>query len=142
MKYVLDTNVVSDWSKSLVDQSVANWIYRQSPEDLAVSVLTVGEVLVGIELLPEGKRADRLWEWYRVDLPALIGDRILPVDHQIAAEWAALRAKWSRVGPSLSLVDSLILTTARVHGLQVVTRNLKDFGGLGVEIINPWDASP
>jgi len=101
--------------------------------------MAIAEVLVEIELLPKGRRADRLWEWYQVDFPDLLGDRIIPVDYGIAVEWAMLRARWSKVGRTLSLIDSLILTTAQVHGLIVVTRDRKCFGGLGVEIINPWN---
>jgi len=106
-----------------------------------VSVITLGEIQKGIELLAEGKRRVQLEQWLKQDLEAWFSGRILPVDRQVAGRWASLVAQGARAGRRLPTVDSLIAATALAYDLTIVTRNTRDFEGIGATIINPWEAA-
>jgi predicted nucleic acid-binding protein len=95
----------------------------------------------GIELLDQGKRRSQLEQWLTQDLEAWFPGRVLPVDRRVAMRWASLVAQGARIGRPLPTVDSLIAATALSHGLTIVTRNAKDFDGIGAATINPWDAA-
>jgi predicted nucleic acid-binding protein len=103
-----------------------------------VSVITLAEIQQGIELLAEGKRRAQLEEWLKQDLEAWFSGRILPVDRRVAARWASLVAQGARTGMPLPTVDSLIAATALAYDLTIVTRNTRDFEGVGATIVNPW----
>jgi len=130
--FLLDTNVLSDAHKGVPEP--ARWLAATAPSTIYVSVITLGEIERGIEMIRAGKpsKASELEAW----LAALrhdCSDRILPVTEDIALEWGRLVARRPRGD-----VDSLIAATAVVHGLAVVTRNVADFAGTGVEIVDPW----
>ncbi len=139
MRYLLDTNVVSEWSKAQPNTQVIEWVERQPSSDLAVSAMTLAEVHYGIEIHPPGRRTNLLWHWYHDDFIRLIADRVVPVDEAVALHWSSLRARSRRSGRTLPFVDSAIVSTAVVHGLIVITRNVRDFNGLGAIVFNPWD---
>jgi predicted nucleic acid-binding protein len=141
MRHLLDTNVVSEWSKAQPNSQVVEWVERQSPFDLAVSAITLAEVHYGIEILPPGRKTNLLWRWYHDDFVRLIADRVVPIDAAVALHWSGLRARSRRAGRTLPFADSSIVSTAVIHGLVVVTRNVKDFDGLGVDVFNPWDGT-
>lgn len=133
MSFLLDTNVVSEIRRSR-DQHVRAWIEDVQDADLYLSVLTLGEIRKGIELLRgrDPAQAEVFANWL-AELHARFADRILAIDARVAEEWGRLNAAASR-----NTVDSLIAATARVHGLAVVTRNTSDFDGCGVPLLNPW----
>ena len=106
-----------------------------------MSVITLAEIQKGIELLAEGKRRAQLEQWLTQDLEAWFSGRVLPVDRQVAMRWASLAAQGSRTGRPLPTVDSLIAATALAHDLTIVTRNTKDFEGVGATTLNPWAAA-
>ena len=85
-------------------------------------------------LLGEGRRRARLNVWLETELTAWLGDRVLPVDAEVADTWGRLMARPERI----PVVDGLIAATALRHGLVVVTRNESDFASTGVELLNPW----
>jgi predicted nucleic acid-binding protein len=89
-------------------------------------------------LLAEGKRRMQLEQWLTHDLEQWFAGRILPVDRQVAMRWASLVAQGTRTGRPLPTVDSLIGATALAYDLTIVTRNTKDFEGIGAATINPW----
>jgi toxin FitB len=101
--------------------------------------LTFAEIRRGIELLPAGKRRSQLAEWHN-DIQASFAARLLPVTMPIADRWATLSAEAQRRGTPLAIMDGLIAATPLQHQLTVVARNLKDFGGFGVALLNPWEA--
>ncbi|CAN5385941.1 type II toxin-antitoxin system VapC family toxin [soil metagenome] len=138
MRFLLDTNVLSEGSRRQPDRRVAEWIRGRSPLDLAISVLTVGEILKGIHTLPPGKRRDELELWLDSDLPHQFRNRILPIDEPIARIWGRLSGEGRRAGRPLPIVDGLLLATAMHHDLTLVTRNESDFEDRGVVIVNPW----
>jgi len=133
--YLLDTNVVSELRKGRrCNPSVAAWFSGVADSDLCLSVLVIGEIRRGIEAVRrrDGIRAATLDQW----LARLVrdhGERILPVDRQVAEEWGRLTA-----GRATSIVDALLAATARVHGLTLVTRNIRDVQWTGVSCVNPF----
>lgn len=103
--------------------------------------MTLFEVHYGIEILPPGRKPNLLWRWYHDDFVRLIADRIISLDDAVAIHWSGLRARTRQTGRTLPFVDSAIDFTAVVHGLIVVTRNVRDFSGLGADVFNPWDGT-
>jgi predicted nucleic acid-binding protein len=141
LRFLIDTNVLSEGARPAPDERVAHWLRAQPPLDLAISVLTLGEVQRGIELLPSGRRRSALESWLATDLPQQFQGRVLAVDTAVAIEWGRLSARSRTSGRHLPIVDGLLLATAAVHGLSLVTRNEADCAARGVPVINPWRAS-
>jgi predicted nucleic acid-binding protein len=90
-------------------------------------------------VLPPGRRRTELEAWFHTDLLSWFRGRILPVTHSIADRWGVLDGECQLKGTPLNTADGMIAATALDHDLTVVTRNVKDFAGLGVAIFNPWD---
>jgi hypothetical protein len=114
---------------------VMNWFVQRPATTLYLSVLTLGEIRKGIDLLIDDERKLRLLDWLEVELPAFFSSRILPVDAAVADRWGWLIAQAGRPRPA---IDSLLAATALTHGLRLVTRNSRDFDFLELEVINPW----
>jgi predicted nucleic acid-binding protein len=110
----------------------------RTPLELAISVLTLGEIAKGVALLPHGARRDELDRWLGIELPKQFAGRVLPIDEAIAATWGRLSAEARAAGRELPVVDGLLLATASVKGLTLVTRNENHCGGRGVPVLNPW----
>jgi predicted nucleic acid-binding protein len=138
MRYLLDTNVLTEPAKPRPDPRVVAWLQAQSPLDLSLSVLTFGEIQKGVSLLAAGARRDALAAWLRTDLPRQFTGRLLPVDEPVALEWGRLAAEGRVAGRELPVVDGLLLGTCAAHGLTLVTRNERDCKDRGVPILNPW----
>lgn len=136
--FLLDTNVLSEFSRGEPDERVKRWLKLATEESLFASVLTVAEIRRGIELLPPGKRRAELEKWFE-DLLVSFAMRLLPVTNAIGGRWAVLSAQAQRRGITLANFDGLIAATALQHDLALVTRNVKDFANLGIAIVNPWD---
>ncbi len=134
--YLLDTNVISEMVRSVPHTRVARFFIEH--DDLWLSSMVVHELEYGVRRMPQGRRRSRL----RGNLSRLIReyeDRVLPLD-RMGAEWAAqFRAQAQLSGLTLELGDALIAGTARAHDLAIVTRNVADFEGLDVDIVNPWE---
>src|SRR5699024_10629022 len=137
VSHLLDTNVISELRKPerRADVSVRTWVAARAPSDLYLSVITVLEVEVGIGRLAkrDPAQAGRLQTWFDEELLDAFAGRTLPVDVPVARRAARLHVSDPR--PER---DALIAATAAVHGLAVVTRNVKDFEPLDVAVINPW----
>jgi predicted nucleic acid-binding protein len=140
VRYLLDTNVLSEPAKPRPDPGVVGWLEGRSPLDLAISVLTLGEIEKGIRLLPPGSRRERLADWLAADLPRQFLGRVLPIDERVALAWGRLAAEARRGGRDLPVVDGLLLATADAYGLVFVTRNERDCAERGVPIHNPWES--
>ena len=135
--YLLDTNVVSELAKENPNEAVLR--YLDSQIDLWLSAIVVEELELGVQLLPEGRRRNDLRGWLSKIL-ADFEDRIATIGRR-EAEWAAVfQAQAHLNGRSLELGDALIAGTAIANRMTIVTRNVKDFGGLDLAILNPWDA--
>lgn len=136
--YLLDTNVVSETIRPRPEARVLDWLAAGEAEALHISVLTLGELEFGLALMAHGTRRTRLERWIRVELPARFADRVLPVDLRVARVWGRMRADGRVRGRPLPVADGLIVATAQVHGLTLVTRNVSDCGGRGVPTLDPW----
>ena len=136
MAFLLDTNVVSELRKKRPHPGVAAWSDRHEAADFFISSLVIGEVRAGVEKLRrrDPRRADDLDAWLD-DLCVAFSDRVLPVSIEVAQEWGRLRARVG--GPP---IDSLMAATAGVHRLTLVTRNVGDFAGAGLSVVNPFDS--
>lgn len=137
MSYLVDTNVISELRKGRrCNPGVASWFAEVASEDIYLSVLTLGEIRKGIENIRrrDEPAAEALEEWFR-ELEASHSDHILPVDQTIAEQWGRFN-----VPHPMPVLDSLLAATANVHGLTLVTRNLKDVERTGVDCLNPFSA--
>ena len=137
MSYLVDTNVISELRRKQPDANVVAWLERCAPQSLYLSVLTLGEIRKGIERLDDLKRRQILVDWLHVELPTFFLGRLISIDASVADRWGRLQSDASR---SLPAIDGLLAATALQYDLTMVTRNLKDFQGLGLKVINPWDA--
>lgn len=138
MKYLLDTNVVSEWAKPLPSPDVVTWLTDVDEDTVHLSVVTFAEIRHGVDRLPEGRRRDRLATWLTGDLPARFEGRILDIDREVADAWGTLMARGQSRGRSLPVMDAFVAATALRHTLTLVTRNVSDFDDLGVKLVNPW----
>ena len=136
MKFLLDTNIVSEVRKGRrCDAGVANWYAGINETELFISVLVLGEIRKGVELARrrgDSLQADVLEEWLQ-DVVRKFSNRILPVNSDIVDSWG--RLYFVRNVPT---ADGLMVATAKVHGLTLVTRNVSDVQGLGANIFNPF----
>ena len=138
MKVLLDTCVLSELRRSDGDPRVRKAVEDLPDSDLYVSVLSVGEIIKGIALLPPGKKKHDLQQWIQ-GLEQRYGDRILPVDSDTGRIWGEITARARAQGFTLPAVDGLIAATAWRHGLHLMTRNTSDFAVTGVLLLNPWE---
>jgi predicted nucleic acid-binding protein len=138
--FLLDTNVISEFNRrGEPDRWVKQWLEAADTDSLYTSVLTVGEIRFGVELLPRSKRRAQLEQWIDRDLPEWFEGRILPVDQSIADRWGLLRAEAQMKGRPLSVIDALLAATALQHNLTIVSRNVSDFSIVGLAVVNPWE---
>lgn len=138
MAYLLDTNVVSEWVARRPEPAVVRWLDEVDEDEVFLSVVTLGELREGVDRLDPGRRRDLLDSWLAVDLPERFDGRILPIDAAVADLWGVMRAAAGRAGRTLPVADTFIVATAAHHGHMIVSRNVRDVGGLGVEVIDPW----
>lgn len=138
MRYLLDTNVISEWVKPQPNIGVIEWLANIDEDRVFISVVTVTELRYGIERLASGSRRTRLEEWLQHEIPLRFEERILPITHDIADACGKVIAVSASKGRPIEAVDAFILATAQIHHLTVVTRNVSDFHNLITPIINPW----
>jgi predicted nucleic acid-binding protein len=136
MSYLLDTNIISETIRRSPNKAVVTWLDQLPAEALYISVLTLGEIQKGVEVLAEKKRREKLRLWLEYDLPAWFEGRVLPVDLPVTDRWCRLL---SEVGRPVPTIDSLLAATALHHELRLVTRNARDFDYLGLEVVNPFE---
>ena len=137
MKTLVDTNVLSEARRATGDPRVRDRLAELDPDDIYLSVITIGELVKGVEKLPKSKKRTELEAWVRV-IQEHHADRILPIDLRVARIWGELTASAPRTFPA---IDSLIAATALRHDIALMTRNVRDFEGTGVRLIDPTAAS-
>jgi predicted nucleic acid-binding protein len=135
---VLDTNVLSELMRPEPETAVLSWMTAQT-DALYVTALSYAEILLGIDLLPNGRRRQRLDEQAAAMFTEDFAGRILGFDLAIAPAYAAIAGKRQKAGHHLSPIDGMIAAIAHVHGASIATRD-GDFAGCGVPLINPWQA--
>lgn len=138
MSLLLDTNVVSEWSKAEPSRAVQDWFEGVDESSVFLCIVTLAGIRYGIELMPEGRKRRDLWQWLHRDVTDRFDGRLIPIESRVAEKWATLMAQEKMAGRALKALDGFIAATALVHGLALVTRNVRDFQGLGLNLINPW----
>ncbi len=134
MKFLLDTNVVSEVRRKAPNPKVLSWMEQTEPDSLAISVLTLGEIVKGAESLAHRDPAasQSLYAWLE-GLRHNFANRILGIDDAVSVIWGRLCA----IRP-LPVIDSLLAASALAHDMTIVTRNTADFERAGVRLYNPW----
>jgi toxin FitB len=137
MRYLLDTNIVSNITKATPSESLFMWMSQQHDEDLFVASLTIAEIRRGVLEKPAGKRREQLEAWFSgpEGPQALFAGRVLPFDERAGLIWARLMANGKAKGRPRSALDMIIAAVAEANGCIVVTDNENDFED--VQIINP-----
>lgn len=137
MSHILDTNIISELRKpqGRANAGLRAWISARAVSDLYLSVITVLEIEIGIGRIArhDSAQAERLQEWLDAEVLDIFSGRILPVEISVVRRCARMHVPDPR--PER---DALIAATASVHGMTVVTRNVRDFEPLGVPVFNPW----
>lgn len=137
MNFLLDTNAISELSKSRINARFEDWYDGQDISSLYISALTLGELQRGTWALPEGGRRTTLEDW----IASMVIDfhlRILPIDLSVANAWAHIALRHRAARRTVSAFDELIAATAITHGLTLVTRNVRDFDASGCRLLSPW----
>jgi predicted nucleic acid-binding protein len=138
MNFLLDTNVVSEWTKPHPNSGVITWLDEADEDRVFLSVATLAELRHGVERLAPGARRKKLDSWLREELPLRFESRVLAVTTEVADEWGRVIARCEAGGRPLAAMDGLIASTAIVHGLTLVTRNTSDFETALRSLLNPW----
>lgn len=136
--FLIDTNVISELMRATPAPSVLNWFSTQDPSTLYLSAVTEAELRTGIAILPAGQRREGL----RAALDATISEdfegRILPFDTDAAKTYAEIASMRRAAGRPIADADCQIAAIARAARAVVATRNLRDFEGCGIDLVNPW----
>ena len=136
---ILDTNVVSEPMRRNSAPAVAAWLDQQAAETLYLTATSLSELLVGIAVLPRGKRREGLDAALSDLLDVLFESRILPFDRTAASAYARVFSRARTKGQVISVADAQIAAIATVHGFTVATRDTLPFTAAGVRVINPWE---
>lgn len=136
---ILDTNVVSEVMRPAGMQKVRHWLDAQSTQSLYLTATVLSELLVGIELIPDGRRKQGLAGVLREFVEAKIENRVLSFDEVAARAYASIVNRARTLGYSMPVADGQIAAVAAVHGFAVATRDTQPFEAAGVEVLNPWE---
>jgi predicted nucleic acid-binding protein len=134
MSFLLDTCVVSEGTKDFRDSNVQSWLKMTANDRNYLSAITLGELTFGVGCLPDGAKRKRLETWLAGLIFETPSERILAIDKNVALLWGTLRSRY----PNAKFTDGQIAATAFVHGLTLVTRNVRDFPFTGLAVFNPW----
>ncbi|HEX3346884.1 MAG TPA: type II toxin-antitoxin system VapC family toxin [Acetobacteraceae bacterium] len=136
--FVLDTNVLSAIMRADPPQRVAMWVSAQSADLLFTTAVSHAEILSGLAELPEGRRRSALEAAARAMFLEDFDGRVLPFDMSAAVAYADIFVMRRKIGRATPAIDLMIAAIARSRGARVVTRNVGDFDGCGVGIVDPW----
>jgi predicted nucleic acid-binding protein len=142
VSFLLDTNVISEWVKPQPDPNVVTWLAEVDEDRVFMSVASFAEIRHGIEMMPAGRRRERLLNWLIDELPERFEGRILDIDQRVAEMWGLVMARGQKAGVTFGSMDAFFAATAHAHGLTLVTRNVRDFAQAGISLLNPWSRPP
>jgi predicted nucleic acid-binding protein len=135
---LLDTNVVSETMRPIPDARVISWLNAQASDTVYLSTVSLAELLLGIAVLPDGRRKSDLASSLADKVVKMFGPRLLSFNPASAQAYALLVSRARATGRSIGLADGLIAAIATAHGLAVATRDIVPFAAAGVLVINPW----
>jgi len=141
LKYLLDTNIISEFISKKPNQNVLNFVSSIDEENIYLSVITIGEIKAGIQKLKSDSQYDKitmLSEWLENDLLQRFDGRILEIDTNIMLKWGEINGNLQKIGKNIPIMDSLIASTCLVNNLILITRNTKDFNNIKIETVNPF----
>ena len=141
MTVLLDTNVVSELLRPSPDPAVESWVAERPAAELQFSAIGEAELRYGVAILPAGQRKDALALAIEAILREDFEGRILPFDSDAAREYAEIASARRAAGRTVAPADCQIAAIARSRGMAVATRNVRDFGDIGVEVVDPWTAA-
>jgi len=136
---VLDTNVISEFTRPAPNLRVEAWLRGQSPASLATTTVTEAEIFGGLVVMPDGKRKTALIRETQ-NLLGVFGDRIFPFDRDAAQIYPLIVLQRKVLGHMTGTADGQIAAIARLHSAAVATRNTTHFAHCGIELVNPWTA--
>jgi hypothetical protein len=134
---IIDTNVASELMRPEPDPGVASWVRARDRRELRMTAISLAEVRHGIARLPDGRRKQVLLG-AADEIFSAFADQILPVDAAAAEHYAVIASSRERAGKPIPGFNALIAAVCRSQGATLATRNVSDFDGTGIEIINPW----
>ena len=138
MKWLLDTNVISESVRPIPDRRVSAWIAAQPEDQFRISILTLAELQAGIVALGNVRRKRRFDAWMETYLLPNFADRTLPISIEILVDWLRLSRQLNAIGRPQAAADLLIAATARTYSLITVTRNVRHFANTGLVVYDPW----
>jgi toxin FitB len=138
MNYLLDTCVLSEFTRRQPNPGVVNWVATADESQLFLSAISIGEIKHGIDRMPDSVRKQTLNTWFDDQLNQRFVGRIISIDADIMLAWGSLTVRLESLGKPMPAFDSLIAATAVHHNLVLVTRNEVDFENTGILIVNPW----
>ncbi|MDD9993720.1 MAG: type II toxin-antitoxin system VapC family toxin [Rhodospirillales bacterium] len=136
--FVLDTNIVSELMRPAPELAVEAWVASRRPGDMYFSAVSEAELRYGIAILPAGRRRKTLAEAVDGLIREDFAGRVLPFDSAAARTYAEIAATRRRAGRPVCHADCQIAAIAQAHGFAVATRNVRDFAGMGVDVVDPW----
>jgi predicted nucleic acid-binding protein len=140
LKFLLDTNVLSEARRLEPNRGVLRWLDKIDEDRAFIIVVSLAEIRRGVALMENGRGRIALAGWLSRDLPDRFAGRVLPVDEQTAFAWGELMAEAKRRGSGLASMDGLLAATALAHDLTLATRNIGDFRNLGIKLYDPWSS--
>lgn len=139
MNILVDTCVISELVRRVPDKRVVEAIERLSDHEIHFSAITIGEITKGIALLDPGQQRLRLQGWLH-GIEQDYANQILPIDREVARLWGEASARFRRIGVMVPVADGLIAATAVHYALPLMTRNVRHFESMDLEVIDPWAA--
>ena len=136
---VIDTHVASELMRPVPTPRVAAWIAERDAAGMYLTAVSEAELRFGVAILPAGKRRDALDAAMRRWLDLAFASRILPFDSAAARAYAEIAADRRQAGRPIGGADCQIAAISRLHGAVLATRNVRDFQGTGVEVVDPWE---
>lgn len=138
---ILDTNVVSELARPRPSRQVIDWVDGCDSSGLVITALTAAEIRTGVALLPDGRRKQEIGQQMELLLTETFAGHVLAFDLDSSACYADIVAARTRAGRPISSLDAQIAAVSAQYGAALATRNIADFAGIGLELINPWQRS-
>lgn len=135
---ILDTNVISELIREVPNHGVKSWIAAVDLRDLTTTSVNIAELLSGVALMPQGRKRAALEGLTKEIVTELAGDRVESFDEDAAAKYALVLGQRNPRGRPIETADAMIAAICISRGATLATRNVKDFNGLDINIINPW----